>query len=113
MTILSQVHIFQLSYYYYGHQSIKQSKQIYDQLSKHKKKEEGVYVFGKTANDQILQAYVEMQSDKEYGNFIKYFFVNDKGKPGIICFQEWQIAYTKRMCAFNPIKCSITRNMVI
>ena len=87
--------------------SIKQSRQIYDQLAKHKQKEDGVHVFGKTANDQILQAYVEMQTDKEYGNFIKYFFVNDKGKPGIICFQEWQIAYTKRMCAFNPIKCSI------
>ena len=57
----------------------------------------------------MLKAYTDMQLENEkYGKFIRHFYTDDLNKQAIILFEQWQVEYTKRMCKFNPFKCSRT-----
>ena len=84
------------------------SKQIYNAHSNAKRKQFGPS-FGGSASEQALKAFRDMQlsPENEYGDFIQHFSCDKNGKPGIICFEPWQIEYTKKCCHFNPFTCSL------
>ena len=86
---------------------ISSPKKIYDAYSKHKQKDFGPS-FGASGSDQMVSIFRSMQlgKDHKYGSFVRNFSVDQNGKPGFICYEDWQINYTKRCCAFNPIQCS-------
>ena len=88
-------------------EGISSPKKIYDAYSKQKKKDFGGN-FGSTASEQMLTIFRSMQLGPEhlYGDFVKHFALDKRGKPGFICYEDWQIQYTKRCCAFNTTSCS-------
>ena len=48
-----------------------------------------------------------MQFDKDtYGHFVKHFYLDQYGKPAIICFDNWVVEYTKVQCRYNSFRCS-------
>ena len=88
-------------------QGLRDAKQIYNVISYHKQKELG-QIFGRTGSDQMLKIFRNMQLDtSKYGKFVRQFYTDDLGKPSIMCYEQWQVEYTKRMCKFNPLSCSI------
>ena len=85
---------------------LRNAKQIYNVANKQKLAKFGPS-FGSSGSDQALKVFNDMQFDKEnYGLFVKHFYVDHLGKPAIICFNNWQIEYTKVQCRYNTFRCS-------
>ena len=82
------------------------SKQIYNAHYHENKKKFGPN-FGGSASDQTLTVFRNMQLNPIYGDFVKFFFCDSKGKPGVLCYEQWQIEYCKKVCRYNPYQCSL------
>ena len=82
-------------------------KKLYEAYSRSKKKLLGPS-FGGSGSEQALKVFVDMQLGDEHvsGGFVKDFYCDSKGKPSFVCYEPWQIKYTKRMCRFNYVCCS-------
>ena len=88
-------------------QGLANSKQVWNAVSYQKSKEFGP-TMGNMANDQVLRVFRDMQKEEsKFGKFVKDFHVDHRGKPSIVCFEEWQIAYTRKVGQFNPCRCAI------
>ena len=84
--------------------NIPDRRRLYDKYKYDKSKEFGPSLGG-SGSEQALKVFNEMQLDEsKFGNFVKKFVCNKNGKPMFILYEDWQVEYCKKCCAFDPNK---------